>query len=299
MVSFGSNLLVAHADGRRGREAIAALDFHVHADVFMNPTAELADIVLPVTTPFESEGLQVGFEISQAARSRVQLRAAGGGAARRGALGRPDRVRSRVSARAGRALLGRRHRRRYRAHLEPAGITLEALRDQPAGVQLDLRTRYRKYADAAQGFRTQTRKVELYSETMAVHGYPGLPEYEEPLVGPRTRTDLTDRYPLVLTCAKDTIYLESQGRGLPALRRRAPDPQVQLHPDTAAAARGIAAGDWVSIETPNGSVRARAQFKESLAPDVVCGQHGWWQECREIGAPASTRSDPTPRTSTC
>jgi hypothetical protein len=23
-----------------------------------------------------------------------------------------------------------------------------------------------------------------------------------------------------------------------------------------------------------------------LKPNVVCGQHGWWQACEEIGAPA-------------
>lgn len=40
----------------------------------MTPTAELADIVLPVTTPFESEALKIGFEYSQEAQSLVQLR---------------------------------------------------------------------------------------------------------------------------------------------------------------------------------------------------------------------------------
>src|SRR5205807_9143287 len=44
LVGFGSNLLLAHAGAHRGREALAALDFYVHADLFMNPTAELADI---------------------------------------------------------------------------------------------------------------------------------------------------------------------------------------------------------------------------------------------------------------
>src|SRR6185503_2209537 len=39
LVGFGANLLLAHADGRRGRDALAAHDFYVHADVFMNPTA--------------------------------------------------------------------------------------------------------------------------------------------------------------------------------------------------------------------------------------------------------------------
>ena len=63
-----------HADARRGREALAALDFYVHADLFMNPTAELADIVLPVASAFEREALKIGFEISQEAQSLVQLR---------------------------------------------------------------------------------------------------------------------------------------------------------------------------------------------------------------------------------
>jgi anaerobic selenocysteine-containing dehydrogenase len=62
------------------------------------------------------------------------------------------------------------------------------------------------------------------------------------------------------------------------------EPEVELHPDTAAK-RGIAAGDWVAIETPQGKVRARAKLDEQLDPRVVCGQHGWWQACAELGAP--------------
>ena len=102
------------------------------------------------------------------------------------------------------------------------------------------------------GFATPTRKIELYSETLLEHGYPPLPEYEEPLIGPHSRLDLAEHYPLILTSAKHTLFCESQHRALPSLRRRALDPQVKLHP--AAAARGIGAGDWVRIETPEGSV---------------------------------------------
>ena len=73
LVSFGGNMVMAHADSVRGREALRGLDFFVQADLFMTPTAELADIVLPVTTPFESEALKIGFEVSQEAQSLVQL----------------------------------------------------------------------------------------------------------------------------------------------------------------------------------------------------------------------------------
>jgi anaerobic selenocysteine-containing dehydrogenase len=57
-----------------------------------------------------------------------------------------------------------------------------------------------------------------------------------------------------------------------------------MHADTAHS-RGIEEGDWVRIETPEGSVRARAKLNNTLDPSVVCGQHGWWQACAEIGAP--------------
>jgi anaerobic selenocysteine-containing dehydrogenase len=155
-------------------------------------------------------------------------------------------------------------------------------------VHTSVQTRYRKFAEqtdgVATGFNTPTRKIELYSEIMLEHGYPPLPEFEEPLVSPISRPDLAERFPLILTCAKHTLFCETQHRALPSLRRHALDPEVELHP-SAAQARGISPGDWVHIETPRGSVRARAKLNDSLAPDVVCGQHGWWQACPEIGAP--------------
>jgi len=289
LVGFGANLLLAHSDVLRGRQALAALDFYVHADLFMNPTAELADVVLPVSTPFEREGLKIGFDVSPAAQSLVQLR-------------RPV-IEPRGEARADTEIvfdlacrlgLGDRFWEgdidaAYRHQLAPSGVTLEALRENPGGVRVPLRTRYRKYAEekdgVPNGFATPTGKIELYSETFLAHGYPPLPEHEEPLVGPLSRPDLAERFPLILTCAKSTQFCESQHRGLPSLRRRVPDPEVELHP-AAAAERGIGAGDWVTVETPEGRIRARARLNESLAPGVACGQHGWWQACPEIGAPA-------------
>jgi anaerobic selenocysteine-containing dehydrogenase len=67
------------------------------------------------------------------------------------------------------------------------------------------------------------------------------------------------------------VFCESQHRALRSLRKHAPHPEVALHP-TAAQARGIADGDWVSIETPEASVRARARLNESLDPRVRRGR---------------------------
>ena len=107
---------------------------------------------------------------------------------------------------------------------------------------------------------------------------------DEPRVSPHSHFGLAARFPLVLTSAKDIHFCGTQHRNITSLRRRAPEPQVELHPDLAAA-RSISAGDWVRISTPAGSVRARARLNASLQKDVVCGQHGWWEPCEKIGAP--------------
>jgi anaerobic selenocysteine-containing dehydrogenase len=126
--------------------------------------------------------------------------------------------------------------------------------------------------------------VELFSEVLADHGYPPLPQFEEPRTSPRSRPDLAQRFPLVLTSAKSLWFSETQHRSVATLRAKVPDPQVEIHPETAAA-RGIAAGDWVRIETPLGSIRSRAKLNAGLDPQVVCGQHGWWEACDELGLP--------------
>lgn len=289
LVNFGTNLVMAHGDSARGRDALAALDFMVHTDLFMNPTAELADLVLPVTTPFESEALRIGFETSAEAQSVVQLRPAV--CAPRGEARSDLQVIFDLAVRLGlgEQFFGGDPQAGWAHQLAPSGVTLEELRAEPGGVRAPLTTRYRKHEDldggVARGFRTPSRKVELFSEVFAEHGYPPVAVYEEPLTSPRTRPDLAERYPFVLTCAKSLFFCETQHRQVAALRSSAPDPQVELNPSTAEE-RGISAGDWVRVETPHGSVRARAKLTASLDPGVVCGQHGWWQGCDELGLPA-------------
>jgi anaerobic selenocysteine-containing dehydrogenase len=282
ILALGGNLVMAHADSRRGRDALRNLDFFAQADLFMTPTAELADIVLPVATPFESEALKIGFDYSQDAQSLVQLRRPL--VAARGEARSDLRI---VFDLANRLGLGELFwdgdvDAAFRHQLEPSGITLEELRAHPEGVRVPLTTRHRKYAGT--GFATPSGKVELYSPTLAAHGYDPLPAFVEPAISPRSRPDLAERFPLVLSCAKSLFFCETQHRQVAALRKSAPDPVVELHP-RAAESRGIGAGDWVSLETPLGSVRARAKLNASLDPDVVFGQHGWWQACEELGLP--------------
>ncbi len=297
VVGFGANMLVARADGLRGREALRSLEFYAHADMFMNPTAELADVVLPVASAFEREGLKMGFEVSQKAQSLIQLRSA---VVPPPGEARPDT--DIVFDLARRLGLGSQFwdgdiDAAYREQLAPTGVTLEQLRAAPGGVQLALQPRYAKHAEqdgkgGLRGFATPSRRVELYSLVFLEHGYSPLPDFVEPGMGPVARPDVMLRFPLVLTSAKSSVFCDSQHRALPHLRKLLPHPEVAIHPATAQA-RGISDGDWVSIESTQGSVRARAHFNESLDPRVVVGQHGWWQGCAELGIPGYEPFEPT------
>src|SRR5215813_1127487 len=287
MIGFGHNLLLAQGDPERGRAALAALDFYAHADLFMNPTAEMADIVLPIASAFERDGLKIGFEISEEAQSLVQYRQA--------VVGPTGEARSDTQVvfdLAGRLGLGEHFWKgdidaAYREQLRPSGVTLEELRAAPQGVRVPLASLHAKHAklDAEgnpRGFATPSHKVELWSESLRDKGYAALPQFVEPGASPLAQPSLAARFPLVLTCAKPSVFCQTQHRAFPSLRRRAPDPEVEMHPQ-AATARGLAAGDWVSVETPTGAMRARVRLNAELDPRVVVGEHGWWQACGELG----------------
>jgi anaerobic selenocysteine-containing dehydrogenase len=287
LIGFGTNLLLAQADPLRGRDALAALDFYAHADLFMTPTAALADIVLPIASCFEREALKIGFDIDAEAQSLVQFRQA--------IVPPPGEARSDsdfIFDLAVRLGLGEHFWHgdvdaAYRHQLDPSGVTLEQLRAQPGGMRVALTTRHAKHAAIdskgnARGFSTPSRKIEFWSETFVEHGYAAMPDFVEPQLGPVAQPDLVVRFPLVLTCAKPTLFCQTQHRALPSLRKHALDPEIDVHPDTAAA-RGITAGSWVAVETPAGGMRARARLNDKLDPRVVVGEHGWWQHCDDLG----------------
>ena len=148
----------------------------------------------------------------------------GRAAAGRGALGHRSRLRSRGSARAAARSSGTAtSTRRIAPSSRRAASRWSSCAPQPDGLRVPLQTRHRKHADPdaqgnPRGFATPSRKVELWSETFLDHGYAALPDFVEPQIGPATRPDLAARFPLVLTCAKPTLFCQTQHRALPSLR---------------------------------------------------------------------------------
>jgi anaerobic selenocysteine-containing dehydrogenase len=278
LVNFGRNFLVNHADSERGARALSNLQFFVHCDVMMTPTASLADIFLPVNTPWEREALRVGFDGSQAAANLVQFRQAvtvSAGESQSDAF-----IVFELAKRLGFGDLfwdgdvdaGLNY------ILAPLSLRLEDLRAQPGGISIPGTPHYFRYRQ--HGFETHTGKIEIFSEVFRDAGQYPIPQFIEPAMSP-FRSDIGE-FPLVLTSAKVVHYCHGQHRSVPSLRRRAPDPEVSLHPETASG-RGIQEGDWVEIRTPKAKIRMRAKIDPALHPRVVSAQYGWWQDNESLG----------------
>jgi anaerobic selenocysteine-containing dehydrogenase len=276
LVSFGANPLLTKPNTPTLEPALRALDFYVHADMFLSPSARDADLVLPVASPWEREGLAPGFQLGEQGSAWLQLRRTV-----LPAIGESRSDTDIVFDLARRLGLEAEffdcdRDAALRHVLAPTGVAVEELRRRPEGMRLNLVTRHRAYRE--EGFRTPTRRLEIYSERLLEAGLSPVPEYAPGLVSP------SDDYPLLLTSAKWPHFCHSQHHALPALRRRMPEPLVELHPDLARQ-KGIGETDWVIIESPVGSMRARARITVGIAVDAVCAQYGWWEDCSELGMP--------------
>jgi anaerobic selenocysteine-containing dehydrogenase len=290
MLLFGSNPLLGHGDPLQGQAALAALEFYVHVDMFANPSAAYADLLLPASTCWERTAVMPSFSVAEDTATWVQLREP---VVPPQHESRPDlevifALAQRLGV--GEHFFAGNMDAAFDYQLAPSGLTVRQLREHPRGRRVEGRTRYQKYADIdaqtnqPQGFRTPTRKVEIYSTHFAKVGYAPFPVYQELQERPATGRDRDQNYPLVLTFARLVQYCDSQHRNIPRLRRPVPEPFLEIHPRTAAAA-GIANDEWVVVETASGSVRLKAKFKGSLHPRVVATPYGWWQGCQALGLP--------------
>lgn len=288
LFAFGTNVVMSQADAGAAHEALCALDFHVHCDLFETPSSRYADIFLPVNTPWEREGLRVGFEINEKAVELVQLR--------------QRMVEPRGESRAdydivldlavrlgmGDAFFGGSIEAGWNHILAPLGLDVAELRRHPEGIYRPLVQYEKNYSlqtpDGVRGFRTETLRAELYSEKLLRHGYPPVPQYVPPQHG-KDGDGERAKYPYVVTSIKNGYYCHSQQRSLASLRKRAPYPVAELSAQLASE-KGIAADDWVVIKTSNGSARFRARIVPELARDVIVAEYGWWQACDETGMQA-------------
>ena len=263
---FGNNTLTTFGNAKMAHEALMKLDLLVVADLFMTPTCELADIVLPAASWPELDQL-AGLPTIAANVVLAQQKAV-----RIGECKSDEEIFIELA-------------RKMKLDLCTEDVD-DVLSSQLAGgckVPLDelrergfhsMPMRFHKHKD--KGFKTPTGKIELYSTRLADMGYDPLPYYEEPPESPISTPEVAKDFPLVLTSgARIPFFFNSEHRMIRVLRRAHPDPIVEVHPDTAAAL-GIKQGDWIWIETLRGKIQQKAKLTPGIDPRVVHVQHGWW-----------------------
>jgi len=262
---FGNNSLVSYANSKNVFAALKNLDFMSVMDIYMTPTAQVADIVLPAATWLEIDeivGLPfVAFNYVLAQQKIVTVGEA-----------RPDEevfidLARRLDLPVGTESL----EDIYNAQLGKLGITFEELKQKSWAT---LPFKYREYEK--KGFRTISKKIELYSTILEKQGYDPLPYYQEPPESPISTPELIEKYPLVLTTGgRSQYYFHSEYRQISSLRKRDPDPIVEIHTKVANE-KGIQDGEWVWIETRRGKIKQKAKVTDGIKSNVVNVQHGWW-----------------------
>lgn len=273
LYASGVNITVMYPDTRRTLQALNSLDFFVVAAHTMTPTAAVADLVLPKTTGLEEE------EVALAPKGNCITYTAAAvppqGEARCDltiAVGLLDRMRALGAIEA--ELLPWRNREEFNRFLiGDSGVSLEVLRRD--GFAL---FPYKMGDFENQKFNTPTGKVELYSTLLERVGQDPLPDYVAPL-DRQPAEGAREAYPLRLqTGLREKTYHHSRFREQAWAKKVSPDPEVHVHPETAAA-HGLSDGDWVKIETSggNGAVRLKAHVTDRTKPGILTTGVGWWR----------------------
>ncbi|MBL7177298.1 MAG: molybdopterin-dependent oxidoreductase [Desulfobacteraceae bacterium] len=267
----GCNPAVSWPNHNKFKKGISNLDLFVVVDIFMTPTARMADIVLPGTTPYEREDIRDAYHTHESISLFVKTNKA------------IEPIGNSMTDWKIWADLGKRMgyqeyfpwnstRQLMADLLEPTGLSLEQLEENPGGI-VYMEKEYQRYL--RDGFNTPSKKVEIYSKELKRLGYEPLPTFHEPLESPFSRTDLAKEYPLVFTTgARSRAYLHSGYRNIRKLRKLCPDPLVDIHPETAKNL-GIVNRDKVTVESPRGRIRILTNVTEDVHPKVVSIQMGW------------------------
>ena len=268
---FGGNPVMVMPDTKKVWEALKKLELFVILDFFITPTAELADYILPAATWLERDELcHIPYTNLIAARQKAIEPLCDC---------RDDttivlQLVQKIPWADKKFMPWNSSDERNHYRVRGMGMTFDELKEMG---YLSVAPQYKKYEQ--EGFRTPTRKVELYSTIFKKHGYDPLPTYTEPPHSPLSSPELMKEYPFILiTGARYMEYYHSQGRHIPSLRKHMPDPEIELHPDTAKK-ENLDNGDWVWVETPQVKgerVRFKVKLTAGIDPRVVHAAHAWW-----------------------
>ena len=275
-INIGSDPVTSFTDARNMHDAFMSLDLLVSCDIFMVPTCQMSDFILPAATWGEKYDLHNHWDwhtfmiggdkcvepLGEAKDEYHFLRE--------------------IAIRVGQEEYWpwETQKEFYEYRLAKVADSFEdfmaagglaAFAEHPV---LGDNPQFKKYEKT--GFATPSGKVELYSATMEKFGYDPLPSHVEQPGTVISDPELAKEYPLTYFIgAKGDPYFQQQGRNIASLRRMAPEPWVEMHPDTAYDL-GFDDGEFVAVETPHGRLMAVCKHSDDAHPKVVRVPYRWW-----------------------
>ena len=261
LLVIASNPVVSAPNSGRIAEHLKALDLLVVNDFFLSETAQLADVVLPVTQWAEDEGTMTNLEGRILRRRRM--------------VQPPPGVRS--DAQILKALADRLGAGEHFT-AEPAALFDELRRASSGGI-----------ADYAGVTWARIEAEDGVFWPCPEEGHPGTPRLFEdrfPTTDGRARfhpiqhrppaEEPDDEYPLYLTTGRLLLHYQSgtQTRRVPDLVEAEPEPFVEIHPQMARQF-GIAAGQLVRLSTRRGAAVLKARLSQSLRLDTLFVPFHW------------------------
>jgi len=261
LLVFASNIVVSAPDATRLVERLRSVGTLVVADIFLSETAELADVVLPVTQWAEEEGTMTNLE------GRVLLR--------RRAKAPPEGVWSDLQIL--KAIAERLGRGEFFSDSNST-VFAELCRASAGGVADYAGVSYQRIiaqdgvfwpCPSAQAPDTPRLFLDRFGTDdgrARFHAIEHRPSAEMP----------DEAYPYFLTTGRVLAQYQSgtQTRRIAELNAADPDPFVEIHPETARGLR-IAEGDLVVLQTRRGRIVIKARLTRDIRLDTVFVPFHW------------------------
>ncbi len=242
-------------------EALKKLDFFVDVDLFWTDAAQLADIVLPACSSLErAELISAGNSVRYVEPAMEPLYASKSDVDILSELAERMELDD--------ALLRAGYDTIVKYVIRKIGLTLDQLKSSGAPQPIPGKMPYFAGRSLADGLRTPTGKIELWSETVArfsrEYGLNPLPTYRQSL----SRGGAKD-YPLILTAgSRIPTRFHSRYHGVKSAAFFRPYPAADINPADARRL-GISQGDDISITTPAGSISVKAEVTNAAKEGVV------------------------------
>jgi thiosulfate reductase/polysulfide reductase chain A len=241
------NPVMSLPDRNKTLQAFEKMDFIATVDIFLNDTAWFSDVVLPEASYLERYDpvLPVGDKLFL----RQPVIEPQGDA--KSALWIYKQLGERLGL--GEYFQYQDEEDYIRQQLAPLGVSLEDLRSR-GFVQLPASE------EPGFGWNTPSGKIELYSDTLAKVGFPGVPEWQEPPQPPQGQF-----YLLTGKVAQSTQFA-SQNNQL--LHKYADEPRLWMN-NKVAEDRALVDGDWVEVASGVGKIHIRLKATPAIRPDCV------------------------------